>query len=414
MHLYRREYSRPIPPDAVEVKDKKGAVSIRWKGRNGLPMTGKPHPKKPGFVLVETRNWCCEYTDHTGRRQRVKLFVDRAASEREMIKLRDRVERIKSGDISPGQVARGSKSVAEMISEWGEAIRAGDAKEDHVKSSLQRVGRVAEEIRANRLTDFTADEVLKALKRFREVSRPISPQTSNHYLTSCKSFLRWCVRQRFIEADPLVGADPVECDSRRTFERRSLTGEELARLIASARGNVIHQSPLTGPDRAALYLCAAYTGFRVGELASLTRDSFRLEGDQPAIALAGASSKNRRAVIQPIPDDVAAELRGWLAGIPVDRAIWPGYRWRTGKVCDLLRLDLAAAGIHEETPAGRVDFHALRTTYATMLARAGVPIQHAQRLMRHSDPGLTMKHYTRLGINDLGEQVDKLPRIKPN
>jgi integrase len=39
-------------------------------------------------------------------------------------------------------------------------------------------------------------------------------------------------------------------------------------------------------------------------------------------------------------------------------------------------------------------------TYATLLARAGVSLVQAQRLMRHSDPKLTANIYTRLRLDD--------------
>ncbi len=46
------------------------------------------------------------------------------------------------------------------------------------------------------------------------------------------------------------------------------------------------------------------------------------------------------------------------------------------------------------------DFHALRVTYATMLARAGVSLVQAQTPMRHFDPKLTANIYTRLLLHD--------------
>jgi hypothetical protein len=41
-----------------------------------------------------------------------------------------------------------------------------------------------------------------------------------------------------------------------------------------------------------------------------------------------------------------------------------------------------------------------------------VPIQHAQKLMRHSDPKITMAFYAKLGSADLAGQLDKLPPPK--
>jgi integrase len=72
------------------------------------------------------------------------------------------------------------------------------------------------------------------------------------------------------------------------------------------------------------------------------------------------------------------------------------------------RKDLAAAKIPVVTPAGVVDFHALRVTYGTLLARAGVTLAQAQKLMRHSTPALTANLYTRLQMDDARDAVMKI------
>ena len=59
------------------------------------------------------------------------------------------------------------------------------------------------------------------------------------------------------------------------------------------------------------------------------------------------------------------------------------------------RRDLRLANIETVDSLGRkVDFHALRYTFATKLARQGVSQRFAQELMRHSDPKLTANLYT--------------------
>ena len=61
---------------------------------------------------------------------------------------------------------------------------------------------------------------------------------------------------------------------------------------------------------------------------------------------------------------------------------------------------------------GRVaDLHAMRTTLGTNLARAGVALQVAQRIMRHSDYKTTLRHYTVLGLNDITPAIQALPEI---
>ena len=77
----------------------------------------------------------------------------------------------------------------------------------------------------------------------------------------------------------------------------------------------------------------------------------------------------------------------------------------------MLREDLAAASIPYETSEGVFDFHALRGQFATALARAGVPLTDAQKLLRHSSPLLTANFYTHLSTAELAAQLGKLPAL---
>jgi integrase len=74
----------------------------------------------------------------------------------------------------------------------------------------------------------------------------------------------------------------------------------------------------------------------------------------------------------------------------------------------MLQIDLEEAGIVARDDHQIVDFHALRTTFITGLARAGVAPALAQKLARHSDINLTLNAYTRLQMNDLAGAVGRL------
>jgi hypothetical protein len=79
----------------------------------------------------------------------------------------------------------------------------------------------------------------------------------------------------------------------------------------------------------------------------------------------------------------------------------------------MLQLDLAAAGVPYAvaSPDGTplcADFHALRHTYITYLADAGVSQRHAQESARHSDPRLTANVYTHVRAAALAESVNRL------
>lgn len=58
-----------------------------------------------------------------------------------------------------------------------------------------------------------------------------------------------------------------------------------------------------------------------------------------------------------------------------------------------------------------MDFHALRHTFISNLARAGVHPRNAQALARHSTIDLTMNVYTHVAMDDLATDVEQLPAM---
>jgi integrase len=78
----------------------------------------------------------------------------------------------------------------------------------------------------------------------------------------------------------------------------------------------------------------------------------------------------------------------------------------------MLRRDLKRACIAYADAAGRVvDFHALRHTFITSLARAGVHPLKAKELARHSTITLTMDVYSHVDANELRDALDSVPGL---
>lgn len=215
----------------------------------------------------------------------------------------------------------------------------------------------------------------------------------------------------------------------RRHDRRALTDEELARLIAAAESGPAVMG-MAGPDRAMLYRLALGTGFRAGELRSLMPQSFDLDAEPPTVTVEAAYSKHRRKDVQPIRRDLADLLGQWLETKGQGRPVFDSMPDKTAK---MMKKDLAMARkkwVEEvESPeaqkerldssflayrdsAGRVaDFHALRHTYITRLVRSGVAPAVAKDLARHSTIVLTMDHYTHTLIEDACAALDRLPTI---
>ncbi|MBI1309700.1 tyrosine-type recombinase/integrase [bacterium] len=196
--------------------------------------------------------------------------------------------------------------------------------------------------------------------------------------------------------------------------------DDFSRLLAStAEGNPFRG--LTGQDRVVLYLTAVSTGFRASELASLTISSFDLDAETPTITVQAAYSKRRRTDTRPLRAELAAMFRdyfdaladtrqGDLIPIRSKRLVWPG-TWPQ-KASVMVRTDQEAADVSYRDEHDRVlDFHGLRHTFGTNLAKAGISPKVAQELMRHSDGNLTLNTYSHVGLHDLAGAVEQLPPV---
>jgi hypothetical protein len=165
-----------------------------------------------------------------------------------------------------------------------------------------------------------------------------------------------------------------------------------------------------------LYLVAAGTGFRANALANLPPNDFDLNADSPTVTLPARFAKNRKTKVQPLPADVADELRSCLAGKPTDVLIWGG-TWASGCTgAEMIRSDLEAAGIAYavDGPDGPeyADFHSLRHSFLTLGGRSGIDLRTLQELAGHSDPKLTAR-YSHRRLYDLAGAVEKLPNLVP-
>jgi len=242
----------------------------------------------------------------------------------------------------------------------------------------------------------------------------ISDFAFNDHVAAMKAFSNWLVKHDRMLKSPfrvLSKLNPEESELR--HERRAATQADFEALLTSAAQGQPFRG-LTGPDRAMLYLVAVSTGYRASELRSLTRESFEVETRPATVVLHARHSKRRKRDPQPLRNDVANLVQVYLEEIRSRRPkqIWPGTWAEKGAV--MVRKDLEAAGLSYRDEGGRVlDFHSLRSTFATNLARAGVSPAKAQELMRHSDVNLTMRLYKKLELSDLAEAVEQLPAIAP-
>lgn len=175
-----------------------------------------------------------------------------------------------------------------------------------------------------------------------------------------------------------------------------------------------------------LYIVASWTGFRKGEIGSLTLRSFRLDDDPPTATVAASYSKRRRADSQVLHPELVKQLREWIATKRVkgDRPLFPisgrvpgGTERKTNKMMELDLRTARQTWLEESEDSDEclnrikadflrycnhdglfADFHSMRHGFITAMGRAGITPKTAQVLARHSDVRLTLGVYTHVEI----------------
>ena len=148
-----------------------------------------------------------------------------------------------------------------------------------------------------------------------------------------------------VHLEPTPGREPArrhpesEREGRPSQEASGLTEDELARLLDAARRRplrdalAVRRGPrkgvgtsdilpgtrarleLLGRERALNYKTLVLTGLRKAELASLTVAQVHLDTPRPCFELDAKDEKSREGNSIPLRDDLAADLRLWLADL---------------------------------------------------------------------------------------------------
>ena len=384
---------------------------------------------------VEIQKWSVDFRDHDGIVRRVAAFTDRSASlelERHLKKLvsfrmagvgpdaessrflescpveiRDHLA--EWGIIAPERAAMG-KALTGHIEAWGRHLEARQCSPSHCTQAVARVKKIFEGCRIVYWTDLRAEKVESWLGDFRRDG--VGNRTSNSYLSSAKAFCEWMKKAGYATDNPLSRLGNLNEGIDIRHVRRALESEEIDLLIGVVQSSKKTYWCMNGYDREMLYRTALETGLRWGELRSLTRSSFDLSGNPPTVTVSAGAAKNRRTDTMPLQAELAAMLAKYFKhnpGLPLSPAFTMPKGNRGSKI---IAHDLEEAGIAKVDACKRiVDFHSLRHTFITNLARAGVHPKIAQDLARHSTIELTMRNYTHTRLESRVEALGKLPTI---
>jgi integrase len=322
------------------------------------------------------------------------------------------------------------RSLSKHLDDYTNYLANKGSSDVHVKKTTSRVRAVLKGCKFDKINQISASRVQEFLAGLRRKGRSIA--TSNHYLRAIKMFTRWLVRDRRTRDDRLAHLSKMNEETDRRRVRRPLSIEELTLLIQAAEAGPVFQC-IPGPDRAVLYIVGAYTGYRRGEIGSVTIRSFDFDSDPPTLTVQAGHSKHRRKDVLPLRRDFADCIQKWLATKPDLSPHQPLFEIAERRTADMMRIDLEAARAkwfeeaktrderkrreassflkYIDDNGHYADFHALRSTFITNLSRAAVPPKMAQTLARHSTIDLTMNTYTVLGVLDQAAAVESLPPV---
>ncbi len=352
-------------------KDGKTVYSKFYRGRFSVLGNGEVHD-----VALKT-------TD----KQVAKQLLRQLVAER---------EREAAGIIAPRPLREAAgRPLLQHLEEYIADLDKRGRDDDYVRHVECRCRTLAAACSWKRLSDVTADSFTAWRSQ-----KAASASTLNQYLDAANSLMRWLMEHERVAANPLAKVRKVEQRGRETFHRRALSVDECRRLL-----------DIAGPRRLA-YLLALTTGLRRGEIKDLRWGDVELESEAACLHVRASTSKNHKSATIALRPELVSELTA-IRGPNTEPGDFvfpkgvPHYKTVTA--------DLGRAGIPVwDGTGGKVDFHALRHTFCTLLQKSGVSARIAMEMMRHSDMRLTAQVYTDAQALPTREAVMQLPSLTEN
>ena len=245
---------------------------------------------------------------------------------------------------------------------------------------------------------YLADVTAKSFEHWRlNQADKFSVKTRNEYRAAMYSLLAWLEEHEELAVNPFKRVKKTDGRGQEKVKRRAATQKEMESLLNQAG------------IYAVAYLAAATTGLRRGELSKLEWGDLHLDGTQPVALVRAATTKDRQPAKVYLGRQLVAELKKLhTPGLPTNCLVMAA-RMPTMKQ---MRAHLKAAGIvYVDDQGRRLDFHAMRMTFDTNLAIAGVPDAVRMKLMRHKSLPLTTVTYTDSEKVPVAEMLAKLPEF---
>ena len=388
---------------------------------------------KPTYTDKKTgkKKKCSHYyltfIDNRQIRRRLPMFSDKRASERaeekieqllscggvldqalqkwiESLPQKQRDRLLEWGIVGSQRVSANlGKLLSEHLADFHKALLAKENGKRYARQVASKVESIFDACGFRLWSDLDANRVYTYLADLRKESG-IGQRTFNYYLKAAKQFCKWMIKERRASGpNPLEHLSCIKQTEKR-LKRRALTLDEQRKLLAVTAEAEPHHN-MSGCDRSYLYRLALETGLRAGELKSLTKSSF--DFDECTVTVQAGYTKNKETAVIDLKRRTAAEMQILLENKEPDMKVFA----MPDQPAKMIKKDLKAAGIPYRNDEGQADFHALRHSFITNLARQGVHPGDAQELARHSTITLTMDHYTHSKRESLQKIIQNQPDL---
>lgn len=381
---------------------------------------------RPTGHLVKRGRWFhadIRETSRSPERRHALGTTDRRIAAQELARRLLEIEKRNAGLLPPRSVAEAAqRPLLDLVEVFLAHLHSRQKSANTIRIYRWALRKLSTECSWNYLGDVSAE----SFEVWRDGS-PLSGETKNDFLSAGSRLFRWLKWQKMARENPFEFVEPVDTRASEKEHRRALTVPEVVALLAA-----------TPHPRSLVYRMALETGLRRSELLGLRWGDLMLGGlgaqppvrpplaaveleaaacaptaghslwsgpserhppakpalnsnAGPSVRVRASIAKNRKTVLLPLRDELAALLVQHRA---TDAASFQPVFDSVPEVETLAR-DLNRAGIPFVDELGRrADFHALRYTFGTHLVLSGAQPRVVMELMRHSDLKLTMKLYT--------------------
>lgn len=382
--------------------------------------------------------WYAGFKDGTGKRRLVRTTaLTKTEAKRLALELERSAERQRLG---LEQLPTDSKATLGELCEWWLANCVPPRRQYNERKRLQRHVLDAE-IGHTPVRHLTPDQIRAAIRDMER--KGLSPGTINRIRGALYTVFSKAPKSMWAGTNPIAEVDALRVPKKLPA---TLKADEVAIVL-----------PHVPEYWRGVVACAVYTALRKGEVFGLLKRNVDLKARLMSVEASydELTTKGKRADIIPIPEPLVPFLSNAMSASNSDYVFPdPKGRMRSPEADPekVLRRALGRAGIvlgydhvcrrckarganeHTERHADAklrncsvcgmkrwpkavprpMRFHDLRHTTATLLLRAGVPMQHVQRILRHKNISVTVDLYGHLEVEDLRSAMSKLPALPAN